>query len=229
MTAPVDTRPKNEDALAAAKKVSDYEWGFSSDIEQEFAPKGLSEDTVRFISAKKNEPEWMLEWRLKAYRHWLTMDSPDWAKLNVPPIDYQDAYYYAAPKKKVELGSLDELDPEGEHHVAPLSHFAAPTDFAFDDRVGCFDLVVNASPLGMVGQPPLDFDLSHVPPGSVVYDIVTHPLDTPLLQAARAGGFRTVDGLSMLIGQAAEAFERFFYAAPPRDDGDAELRSLLGA
>ncbi|MCW2367694.1 MULTISPECIES: Fe-S cluster assembly protein SufB [unclassified Sphingobium] len=112
MTAPVDTRPKNEDALAAAKKVSDYEWGFSSDIEQEFAPKGLSEDTVRFISAKKNEPEWMLEWRLKAYRHWLTMDSPDWAKLNVPPIDYQDAYYYAAPKKKVELGSLDELDPE---------------------------------------------------------------------------------------------------------------------
>ncbi|MCW2389953.1 Fe-S cluster assembly protein SufB [Sphingobium sp. B11D3B] len=112
MTAPVDTRPKNEDALAAAKKVSDYEWGFSSDIEQEFAPKGLSEDTVRFISAKKNEPEWMLEWRFKAYRHWLTMDSPDWAKLNVPPIDYQDAYYYAAPKKKVELGSLDELDPE---------------------------------------------------------------------------------------------------------------------
>ncbi|MCW2368198.1 Fe-S cluster assembly protein SufB [Sphingobium sp. B11D3D] len=112
MTAPVDTRPKNEDALAAAKKVSDYEWGFSSDIEQEFAPKGLSEDTVRFISAKKNEPEWMLEWRLKAYRHWLTMDSPDWAKLNVPSIDYQDAYYYAAPKKKVELGSLDELDPE---------------------------------------------------------------------------------------------------------------------
>ena len=132
-----------------------------------------------------------------------------------------------SPEKARAL--LDELDPEGEHHVAPLSHFAAPTDFAFDDRVGCFDLVVNASPLGMVGQPPLDFDLSHVPPGSVVYDIVTHPLDTPLLQAARAGGFRTVDGLSMLIGQAAEAFERFFYAAPPRDDGDAELRSLLGA
>ncbi|MBU0556009.1 MAG: Fe-S cluster assembly protein SufB [Alphaproteobacteria bacterium] len=112
MTAPVDTRPKNEEAFAAAKKASDYEWGFSSDIEQEFAPKGLSEETVRFISAKKNEPEWMLEWRLKAYRHWLTMESPDWAKLNVPPIDYQDAYYYAAPKKKVELGSLDELDPE---------------------------------------------------------------------------------------------------------------------
>jgi len=112
MNAPVDTRPKNLEAQAAADKASDYEWGFVSDIEQEFAPKGLSEDTVRFISAKKNEPEWMLEWRLKAYRHWLTMESPDWAKLDVPPIDYQDAYYYAAPKKKVELSSLDELDPE---------------------------------------------------------------------------------------------------------------------
>ena len=112
MNLPVDTRPKNAEALAAAEKASDYEWGFVSDIEQEFAPKGLSEDTVRFISAKKSEPEWMLEWRLKAYRHWLTMETPDWAKLNVPPIDYQDAYYYAEPKKKTELGSLDELDPE---------------------------------------------------------------------------------------------------------------------
>lgn len=103
---------KNAEALAAADKASTYEWGFSSDIEQDFAPKGLSEDTVRFISAKKNEPEWMLEWRLKAYRHWLTMIPPDWAKLNVPPIDYQDAYYYAAPKAKKELASLDEVDPE---------------------------------------------------------------------------------------------------------------------
>ncbi|MBB5987944.1 Fe-S cluster assembly protein SufB [Sphingobium lignivorans] len=103
---------KNAEALAAARKVSDYEWGFVSDIEQDFAPKGLSEDTVRFISDKKNEPEWMLDWRLKAYRHWLTMVPPDWAKLNVPPIDYQDAYYYAAPRKKAELASLDELDPE---------------------------------------------------------------------------------------------------------------------
>jgi Fe-S cluster assembly protein SufB len=103
---------KNAEALAAAQKASTYEWGFTSEIEQEFAPKGLSEDTVRFISAKKNEPEWMLEWRLKAYRHWLTMTPPDWAKLNVPPIDYQDAYYYAAPKQKAELKSLDEVDPE---------------------------------------------------------------------------------------------------------------------
>jgi Fe-S cluster assembly protein SufB len=103
---------RNAEALAAAEKASTYEWGFTSDIEQDFAPKGLSEDTVRFISAKKNEPEWMLEWRLKAYRHWLTMTPPDWAKLNVPPIDYQDAYYYAAPKAKEKLGSLDEVDPE---------------------------------------------------------------------------------------------------------------------
>ncbi len=103
---------KNRAAHAAAEKASNYEWGFTSDIEQDFAPKGLSEDTVRFISAKKGEPEWMLEWRLKAYRHWLTMTPPDWAKLNVPPIDYQDAYYYAEPKAKKELGSLDEVDPE---------------------------------------------------------------------------------------------------------------------
>jgi len=123
---------------------------------------------------------------------------------------------------------LDELDPAGEHHVAPLAHFSGPTDFAFDDRKGCFDLIVNASPLGMAGNPPLEFDLSHVPPGSVVYDIVTHPLETPLLKAARDAGFRTVDGLSMLIGQAAEAFARFFGETPPRDDEDAELRRLIG-
>jgi len=124
---------------------------------------------------------------------------------------------------------LDELDPKGEHHVAPLDHFAEPTDFEFDDRAGCFDLVVNASPLGMAGQQPLAFDFSHVPPGSVIYDIVTHPVETPLLKAAKAAGFRTIDGLSMLIGQAAEAFEKFFGPAPPRGDGDAELRKLLGA
>ena len=103
---------RDQAAIDAAAKVADYEHGWSSDIEQEFGAKGLSEDTVRFISAKKNEPEWMLEWRLKAYRHWLTMPVPDWAKLNVPPIDYQAAYYYAAPKPKKELGSLDEVDPE---------------------------------------------------------------------------------------------------------------------
>jgi Fe-S cluster assembly protein SufB len=103
---------RNQEAFDVAEKLSTYEWGFSSDLEQEFAPKGLDESTVRFISAKKNEPEWMLEWRLKAFRLWQTMESPDWAKLNIPPIDYQDAYYYAAPKHKPTLKSLDELDPE---------------------------------------------------------------------------------------------------------------------
>jgi Fe-S cluster assembly protein SufB len=106
----MDEQLDNAQAREAIAK--DYEWGFSSDIEQEFAPKGLSEDTVRFISAKKNEPEWMLEWRLKAYRAWLTMEEVDWAKLDIPAIDYQDSYYYAAPKAKPKLGSLDEVDPE---------------------------------------------------------------------------------------------------------------------
>src|SRR5688572_18814809 len=91
------------------KVAQDYEWGFSSDIEQEFAPKGLNEDTVRFISAKKGEPEWMLEWRLKAYRAWLEMEEVSWAKLDLPVIDYQDAYYYAEPKARPKIGSLDEL------------------------------------------------------------------------------------------------------------------------
>lgn len=122
---------------------------------------------------------------------------------------------------------LHELDPEGQHHVAPLAHFAAPTDFGFDDREGCFDLVVNASPLGMQGQPPLELDFSHVPPGSVIYDIVTTPIETPLLREARTRGFRTVDGLSMLIGQAAVAFEKFFGLPPPREDGDEALRRKL--
>jgi shikimate dehydrogenase len=123
-------------------------------------------------------------------------------------------------------GLLDELAKGSDHHAIALDHFADPTDFAFDDREGCLDLIVNASPLGMVGQPPLAFDFSNAPPGSVVYDIVTHPLDTDFLQRARAAGLATVDGLSMLIGQAAEAFARFYGVAPPRAD-DAELRALL--
>ena len=92
--------------------VDQYKYGFVTDIESDKAPKGLSEDIVRFISAKKNEPEWMLEWRLKAYRAWLTMEEVSWAKLDIPQIDFQDAYYYAEPKAKPKLGSLDEVDPE---------------------------------------------------------------------------------------------------------------------
>jgi len=89
-----------------------YKYGFVTDIEVDKAPKGLSEDTIRMISAKKEEPEWMLEWRLKAYATWLKMDDPDWAMLNYPPIDYQDIHYYAAPKKADGPKSLDEVDPE---------------------------------------------------------------------------------------------------------------------
>ena len=121
---------------------------------------------------------------------------------------------------------LDELDPGGEHHAIDIAHFAEPTDFAFDDRAGCCDLVVNASPLGMRGQPPLAFDWSHAPPGSVAYDIVTDPVETRFLTDARAAGFATIDGLAMLIGQAAAAFEMFFGIAPPRAY-EAELRERL--
>ncbi|MBX7513950.1 shikimate dehydrogenase [Qipengyuania sp. GH38] len=120
---------------------------------------------------------------------------------------------------------LDEL-AEGEHHVAPLSHFAEETDFAFDDRNGCCDLVINASPLGMRGQPPLPFDWSHAPPGSIAYDIVTDPLETAFLKSARDAGLQTIDGLSMLIGQAAAAFRFFFGIAAPREH-DGELRERL--
>ena len=89
-----------------------YKYGFVTDIESDKAPKGLNEDIIRFISAKKDEPEWMLDWRLKAFAVWQKMDSPDWAKLDIPPIDYQDAYYYAAPKTSDGPASLDEVDPE---------------------------------------------------------------------------------------------------------------------
>jgi Fe-S cluster assembly protein SufB len=92
--------------------VDQYRYGFETLIESEKAPKGLSEDTVRFISAKKNEPAWMLEWRLEAYRRWLTMTEPTWARVNYPKIDYQDLYYYSAPKPKKALASIDEIDPE---------------------------------------------------------------------------------------------------------------------
>ncbi len=89
-----------------------YKWGFETDIEMEFAPKGLNEDIVRFISAKKGEPQWLLDWRLKAFAMWKKMEEPDWAAVNYPRIDYQDLYYYAAPVKKVGPKSLDEVDPE---------------------------------------------------------------------------------------------------------------------
>ena len=91
----------------------EYKWGFVTDIEADSIPRGLSEDVIRLISNKKQEPEWLLEWRLKAYRHWLSMREPSWANVHYPPIDYQDIIYYAAPKSKKDAPkSLDEVDPE---------------------------------------------------------------------------------------------------------------------
>jgi Fe-S cluster assembly protein SufB len=102
------------DELSTIEKTvySDYKYGFVTDIEADEAPMGLSEEVVRFISAKKMEPEWMLEWRLKAYRHWLTMKEPGWANIRYPRINYQDIIFYSAPKQKVNPQNLDEIDPE---------------------------------------------------------------------------------------------------------------------
>jgi Fe-S cluster assembly protein SufB len=101
-----------ETIQAVEEATGKYKYGFVTDIESELAPKGLNEDIIRFISAKKDEPDWMLDWRLKAYRYWLKMTPPDWAKLQLDPIDYQDIHYYAAPKQKKQLASLDEVDPQ---------------------------------------------------------------------------------------------------------------------
>src|SRR5437763_10182317 len=91
----------------------EYKWGFVTDIEADAIPRGLNEEVVRLISKKKNEPEWLLEWRLKAYRHWLTLKEPTWANIHYPAIDYNDIIYYSAPKSKKDgPKSLDEVDPE---------------------------------------------------------------------------------------------------------------------
>jgi Fe-S cluster assembly protein SufB len=116
--------------------VSDYRWGFTTDIEQEVVPAGLNEDVIRLISAKKNEPEFMLEWRLAAYRHWLTMEEPKWSSVHYPPIDYQAIHYYAAPKQTKRPKSLDEVDPKlletYEKLGIPLAERAALAGVAVD-------------------------------------------------------------------------------------------------
>jgi Fe-S cluster assembly protein SufB len=89
-----------------------YQYGFSTDLDTDTVPKGLSEDVIRLISSKKDEPQWLLEWRLRAYRHWITLEEPHWQNVHYGPIDYQDIIYYAAPKAKPSLASLDEVDPE---------------------------------------------------------------------------------------------------------------------
>src|SRR6478736_5365534 len=103
-----------ENELSTIEKTvfSDYKYGSVTDIEADEAPKGLNEDVIHFISARKKEPQWMLDWRLKAYRHWLTMKTPEWANIKFPPINYQDIIYYSAPKQKINPKNLDEIDPE---------------------------------------------------------------------------------------------------------------------
>ena len=103
---------ENQDQLLDNITKREYQYGFTSNIETEDIGKGLNEDVIRIISAKKNEPEWMTEYRLNAYRGWTKMKMPEWAHLKIPPIDYQDIIYYAAPKQKAKLNSLDEVDPE---------------------------------------------------------------------------------------------------------------------
>src|SRR5437588_4918052 len=103
--------------LETTERVADlagekYKYGFVTDIEMERAPKGLNEDIVRFISAKKHEPQWMTDWRLDAYRRWLTLQEPRWARVDYPAIDYQELFYYSAPKSAAGPKSLDEIDPE---------------------------------------------------------------------------------------------------------------------
>src|SRR6188508_1650502 len=107
-------RPGLSDDQAIIERTvqNDYKYGFVTNIEADEAPKGLSEDIVRFISAKKNEPEWLLEWRLKAYRQWLNMVEPRWSNVHYPEINYQDIIYYSAPKQKIAPNSLDDVDPE---------------------------------------------------------------------------------------------------------------------
>ncbi|MCJ7801628.1 MAG: Fe-S cluster assembly protein SufB, partial [Candidatus Marinimicrobia bacterium] len=107
-----DSFKEREDKIIDDAINQDYKYGFVSDIEQDIIPPGLNEDVIRLISSKKDEPDWLLEWRLKSYRNWEKMIEPTWAKISYPPIDFQAISYYAAPKEKKKLGSLDEVDPE---------------------------------------------------------------------------------------------------------------------
>ena len=102
----------NQEKLTEKDFKDPYEYGFETEIDSDFAPKGLNEEIVKFISNKKNEPKWLLDWRLAAYRRWLTMEEPNWASVRYPAIDYQDSYYYAAPKKAEKIESLDDVDPK---------------------------------------------------------------------------------------------------------------------
>ena len=108
----VQANMKNDQSIIDSAISQEYEYGFTTDIDQEKIPPGLNEDVIRIISSKKQEPKWLLNWRLKAYKQWLKMEEPDWSKLNYEDIDFQSISYYAAPKQKEKLKSLDEVDPE---------------------------------------------------------------------------------------------------------------------
>lgn len=149
---------------------NEYKYGFTSDIDNEYAPKGLSEDIVRYISKKKNEPEFMLEWRLKAFRHWQTMKEPNWAHLKFPPIDYNDIYYYAQPKSTTDKPkSLDEVDPEiratFEKLGIPLSEQAALSGIAVDAVLDSVSVATTfrdkLSELGIIFCPISEAILNH--------------------------------------------------------------------
>ena len=128
----------DEDTIELVREidVDKYKYGFETDIESELAPKGLNEDIVRFISKKKNEPAWMLEWRLEAYQRWLNMVEPKWAKVHYPPIDFQVIHYYAAPKSAPAPKSLDEIDPKLlEILVCPLTKATLEYDAAKQELI----------------------------------------------------------------------------------------------
>jgi Fe-S cluster assembly protein SufB len=107
-----ELRTTDERKTIEQATTGEYAYGFVTDVESDTVPAGLNEDVIRFISSKKGEPDWLLQWRLRAYRHWLTMKEPRWANLRYPTIEYQAIRYFSAPKKKPGLKSLDELDPE---------------------------------------------------------------------------------------------------------------------
>ncbi len=123
--------PVAKQTVEHVESLEKYKHGFVTDIDQEFAPKGLNEDIVRFISAKKGEPEWMLEWRLEAFRRWLALEEPSWAKVSFPRIDYQDSYYYAAPKQKITPASassfLKVVTTETLSNTASTAYLGAPS------------------------------------------------------------------------------------------------------
>ena len=132
-----------------------YKHGFVTDIESDIAPPGLSEDTIRLLSTKKGEPRFMLDWRLKAYKHWLGMTEPTWAKVHYPKIDYQNVIYYSAPKQKKKLASMDEVDPEIRKTFEKLGISLDETKRlnnvaidAYDSLVGPWNAATNGSKSG---------------------------------------------------------------------------------